>query len=73
MTNEQILQAEKSLRWVVNQIPNNLGDSNEERMLKCIRLYCNAGAEMISQLSKELADLKRNKEKNNETNDISSR
>lgn len=64
MTNEQILQAEKSLRWVANQIPDNLGDSNEERMLKCIRLYCNNGAEVICQLSKELADLKSNREKN---------
>lgn len=64
MTNEQILQAEKSLRWVVNQIPDNLGNSNEERMLKCIRLYCNNGAEVISQLSKELTALKNNKGEN---------
>lgn len=64
MTNNQILQAEKSLRWVVNQIPHNLGNSKEELMLKCIRLYCNNGAETISQLSKELVELKRNGEKN---------
>lgn len=68
MTKEQILQAEKSLRWVVNQIPDNLGDSNEEKMLKCIRLYCNNGAEVISQLSKELAELNNNKEKTNGKN-----
>lgn len=66
MTNEQILQAEKSLRWVVNQIPDNLGESNEERMLKCIRLYCNNGAEVISQLSKELTELKNNRGKTND-------
>lgn len=50
MTGEQIKQAYKSLKWVVNQIPNELGDSREEKMLKCIRLYCENGAETINNL-----------------------
>lgn len=43
MTDEEIEKAEKSLNWVEKQIPKNLGDSNEERMLNCIRLYCGNG------------------------------
>lgn len=50
ITKEQALARAKSLRWVVNQIPEDLGDSNEERILTCIRLYCKAGAETIEEL-----------------------
>lgn len=50
MTDEQIEQLERSLRWVANQIPNDLGDSNEEKMLKCIKLYSANGAETIKSL-----------------------
>lgn len=42
----------KSLRWVCNQIPDNLGDSNEERMLKAIKEYCRRGADKIEELAK---------------------
>lgn len=44
----------KSLRWICNQIPDNLGDSNEERMLKCIKLYCQQGAETIEEFEKRI-------------------
>ncbi len=50
MTDKEIEEAYKSLKWVANQIPNNLGDSNEEKMLKCIKLYCENGAETINNL-----------------------
>lgn len=42
----------KSLRWICNQIPDNLGNSNEERMLKAIREYCKRGADKIEELAK---------------------
>ena len=51
-------KAAKSLLWVCNQIPDGLGDSNEERMLKCIKLYCKQGAETIDELEKEIERLK---------------
>ena len=50
MTDKQAEQAYKSLKWVANQIPDDLGDSKEERMLKCIKLYCDNGAETINNL-----------------------
>lgn len=50
MTDKRDEQAYKSLKWVVNQIPNGLGDSREEKMLKCIRLYCENGAKTINNL-----------------------
>lgn len=50
MTDKRDEQAYKSLKWVVNQIPNDLGDSREEKMLKCIKLYCENGAETINNL-----------------------
>ena len=43
-------KAAKSLLWVCNQIPDDLGDSNEDRMLKCIKLYCKQGAKEIKTL-----------------------
>ena len=53
LTAEQIEKVQKSLKWVVNQIPENLGDTNEEKLLKCIRLYCENGAEVINSLKAE--------------------
>lgn len=50
MTDKRDEQAYKSLKWVANQIPNDLGDSREEKMLKCIKLYCENGAETINNL-----------------------
>ena len=46
----KIMATVKSLKWICNQIPNDLGDSNEERMLKCIRLYCERGISVIELL-----------------------
>lgn len=48
--------AAKSLLWVCNQIPDDLGDSNEERMLKCIKLYCKQGAEKIDEQEKKIEE-----------------
>lgn len=48
LTDEAVNATVKSLKWVCNQIPNDLGDSNEERMLKCIRLYCEQGIAAIN-------------------------
>lgn len=53
MTDEEIEKAVKSLKWVANQIPRNLGDSNDEKMLSCIKLYCENGAEAIKCLKEE--------------------
>lgn len=43
-------KAEKSLRWVVNQIPDFKPTTNEEKMLVAIKLYSEAGAEEIKRL-----------------------
>ena len=51
-------KAEKSLRWVVNQIPDFKPTTNEEKMLLAIKLYSEAGAEEISRLEVENAKLK---------------
>lgn len=50
LTAEQIEKVQKSLKWVVNQIPEDLGDTNEDKLLKCIRLYCENGSEVINSL-----------------------
>lgn len=50
----------KSLRWVCNQIPDDLGDSIEEKMLKCIKHYCNSGAYKITELAKQNEEIKHN-------------
>lgn len=60
VTDAQIEKAEKSLKWVVNQIPDNLGDSNEEKMLKCIKRYCESGAEAIDRLKRDKERIKKN-------------
>lgn len=49
---------EKSLRWVVNQIPDFKPTTNEEKMLVAIKLYSEAGAEEIKRLEVENAELK---------------
>lgn len=48
----------KSLRWVVNQIPDFKPITNEEKMLVAIKLYSEAGAEEIRRLETENADLR---------------
>lgn len=50
-------KAEKSLRWVVNQIPDFKPITNEEKMLIAIKLYSEAGAEEIKRLEVENAAL----------------
>lgn len=49
---------EKSLRWVVNQIPDFKPTTNEEKMLVAIKLYSEAGAEEIKRLESENAALR---------------
>ena len=51
-------KAEKSLRWVVNQIPDFKPTTNEEKMLVAIKLYSEAGAEEIRWLESENAALR---------------
>ena len=50
-------KAEKSLRWVVNQIPDLKPATNEEKTLIAIKLYSEAGAEEIRRLEVENASL----------------
>ena len=52
-------KAEKSLRWVVNQIPDFKPTTNEEKMLVAIKLYSEAGAEEIKRLEAENAALRK--------------
>lgn len=56
-------KAEKSLRWVVNQIPDFKPTTNEEKMLVAIKLYSEAGAEEINRLEAENAALRERLEK----------
>lgn len=56
-------KAEKSLRWVVNQIPDFKPTTNEEKMLVAIKLYSEAGAEEIKRLEVENAALRDRLEK----------
>lgn len=51
-------KAEKSLRWVVNQIPDFKPTTNEEKMLLAIKRYSEAGAEEIKRLEAENASLR---------------
>lgn len=51
-------KAEKSLRWVANQIPDFKPTTNEEKMLVAIKLYSEAGAEEIRRLETENAALR---------------
>lgn len=51
-------KAEKSLRWVVNQIPDLTPKTNEEKMLLAIKLYSEVGAEEIKRLEAENAALR---------------
>lgn len=51
-------KAEKSLRWVVNQIPDFTPKNNEEKMLVASKLYSEAGAEEIKRLEAENAALR---------------
>lgn len=56
-------KAEKSLRWVVNQISDFTPKNNEEKMLVAIKLYSEAGAEEIKRLEAENAALRERLEK----------
>ncbi len=56
-------KAEKSLRWVVNQIPDLTPKTNEEKMLLAIKLYSEAGAEEIKRLEAENVALRERLEK----------
>ena len=51
-------KAEKSLRWVMNQIPDFKPATNEEKMLLAIKRYSEAGAEEIKRLEAENAELR---------------
>lgn len=51
-------KAEKSLRWVVNQIPDFKPTTNEEKMLLAIKLYSEGGVEEIKRLEAENAELR---------------
>lgn len=57
-------KAEKSLRWVVNQIPDLTPKTNEEKMLLAIKLYSEAGAEEIKRLEAENAELRNEADEN---------
>lgn len=48
-------KVEKSLQWVVNQIPDFKPTTNEEKMLLAIKRYSEAGAEEIKRLEAENA------------------
>ena len=47
----------KSLRWVVNQIPEFTPTTDEEKMLINIKRYCQAGANEIERLETEISRL----------------
>ncbi len=67
-----IIATVKSLNWVCNQIPNDLGDSNEERMLKCIRRYCEQGIlviELLNSLNQQLLKSVESLEKSDKTDE----
>ena len=46
---------EKSLRWIVNQIPDVEPEGDIEKMLLTIKYYCQAGADEIKRLETEVA------------------
>ncbi len=54
---ENSRKKESSLRWLSNQVPNNLSDSNENRMLKCIKKYSLDGANTIEELRNYLINV----------------
>ena len=56
-------KVEKSLRWVVNQIPDFKPTTNEEKILIAIKLYSEAGAEEIKRLEAENAAMRKRLEK----------
>lgn len=56
-------KVEKSLQWVVNQIPDFKPTTNEEKMLLAIKRYSEAGAEEIKRLEAENAALRERLEK----------
>ena len=51
-------KAEKSLRWVVNLIPDFEPENNEGKIFLMIKRYCQAGADEIKRLEEENAKLK---------------
>ena len=59
MTDEEIEKAVKSLKWVENQILRNLADNNYEKILSCIKLYCENAEEAIKCLKEESEKLRK--------------
>lgn len=53
LTQNEIRGAAKSLRWLANQVPDDLGDSNEDRMLKCIKLYSTNAADILEKCAEK--------------------
>ena len=51
-------KTEKSLRWIVNQIPDIEPEGAMEKMFFVIKNYCQAGADEIKRLETENAELK---------------
>lgn len=41
----------KQLQWIANQIPDDLGDEPEEKMLKTIKYYCINASAILEELS----------------------
>ena len=51
-------KTEKSLRWIVNQIPDIEPEGDIEKMLLVIKHYCQEGADEIKRLETENAEVK---------------
>ena len=51
-------KAEKSLRWIANQIPDVEPEGDIEKMLLTIKHYCQAGADEIKRLEAENVEVK---------------
>lgn len=60
----------KALQWVVNQIPDFKSETNEEKFILAIKLYCDAGVKEIKRLEAELQKIKtEHSKKSNGQND----
>ncbi len=56
----------KSLRWVINQIPEFTSNNNEEKMFLVIKYYCEVAANEILRLEEKLNELERLRGNKNE-------
>lgn len=52
-TQNEIKAAAKSLRWLANQVPSDLSDSNEDKTLKYIKLYSTNGADILEKCAEK--------------------